>query len=116
MKHLIRFLLLAISLAFLTACGGDSASKTPLSHKELYEQIQQGMTPVEVQALVGEAPLETYYSNGAVIAELYSRGTPKSAEWTSIGVSYDFLSQPSTGINGKAYVTVSETYYKDYTQ
>lgn len=115
MNHLIKLFLIAISFVFLSACGGSDSSG-PISHKDAYEQIMKGMTPKEVQDLVGEAPVEKFYSDGALIAELYSRGTPNTPEWTSIGVGYDFSSQPSTGIIGKTYVTVSEVYYKDYTQ
>ena len=115
MNHLIKLFFIAISFVFLSACGGSDSSG-PISHKDAYERIMKGMTPTEVQAVVGEPPVETYFSNGVVLAEVYSRGKPKSADWTSIGVSYDYASQPSTGVNGKAYVTVSETYYKDYTK
>ena len=115
MNHLIKLFLIAISFVFLSACGGSDSSG-PISHKDAYEQIMKGMTPKEVQDLVGEAPVEPIYSNGIFIGEIYSRGKPNTPEWTSVVVSYDYLSQPSTGVNAKVYVTENEVIMKDYTK
>lgn len=115
MNHLIKLFFIAISFVFLSACGGSDSSG-PISHKDAYELIMKGMTPTEVQAVVGEAPTEPLYSNGIFIGEIYSRGKPNTPEWTSVVVSYDYLSKPSTGVNGKGYVTTTEAIMKDYTK
>lgn len=115
MKHFIRILWLALVFAFLTACGG-SDSGTSLTHRELYDRIQQGMTQKQVRELIDEPATEPLYSKGIFIGEVYSRGKPNTPEWTSIVVSYDYLSNPSTGVNGKAYFTTTEVIVKDYTQ
>lgn len=118
MRKLIFFLLSPLVFSFLNACGGGGdvpgSTGSPSSLRAGYNQVQKGMNPDQVLAVMGSEPSHTYRMNGQIYGFSFWTGSAADKTYVAVNINFHNSTGSANLVASKMFVSTNESDSQNY--